>query len=189
MQQAWENVEKLLMEVRPHLLRAGIPERQVTMPEAKPEDIKVERYTEIFDWLHKLTLSPEWTNLLKVWKLVAPEVWQGYIDSEIKGLQEQLLLEKAQIAIRKLWKLNRPFFFGRKFKVKDGSESTPTDETPEATSETKQDDTRVRSQSGRVRSQKSGTPAHHRRRGRRPVLHQEGDGSPDGSGSGEQSGS
>lgn len=188
MQQAWEDVEKLLTEVRPHLLRAGIPERQLKMPEAKPEDIKSERYVEIFDWLHKLKTGPEYTKLMKVWRLVAPEVWQGYIDNEIKGLQEQKLLEAAQIDIRKAWKLNRPFFFGRKFKSNGDSNENPTDEKSEAAAAADQDGDSQSPEGRGVRSKRKRTPPHHRRRGRPAVLRGEGEGISDG-GPGESSGS
>lgn len=116
MKQAWDDVQALIDEMRPLLLQAGIPQRQVTMPEAEPEDIKSERYVEIFDWLHALKLSPEWDTTVKARALVKEDVWEMYRLHEIKGLQEQLILEAANIKLRKAWKRNRPFFFGRKFK-------------------------------------------------------------------------
>lgn len=149
------------------------------MPDAKPEDIKVERYVEIFDWLHKLKTGPEYLALLKVWKLVAPEVWQGYADHEIKGLQEQILLEKAQIALRKAWKQNRPFFFGRKFKTSEetnGSDKTTGNAKPTPEATTEQDGNPESPSGGGVRSEGKRTPSHHRRRGRPRVLRGEGEG-------------
>jgi len=177
MKQAWADVENLLTEVRPHLLRAGVPQRQLTMPDATPDDIKVERFVEIFDWLHKLKTGPEFLALLKVWKLVAPDVWERYKLLDIKGLQEQILLEKAQIVLRKAWKQNRPFFFGRKFKTEEpngDSPSTDTEPTTEATTE--QDGNPEGAAVGDIRSKGKRTPPHHRRRGRPRVLRGEGEG-------------
>jgi hypothetical protein len=124
MLQAWENVELLLNEMRPLLAQAGIPERQLKMPDAKPEDIKTERFVEIFDWLHRLKLGNEYQQVAKVRRLVPEAQWERYQLFEITGLQEQLLLEQANIKLRKAWKHNRPHFFGRKFKSKDEEAAT-----------------------------------------------------------------
>jgi hypothetical protein len=145
------------------------------MPEAAPEDIKSERFIEIYDWLHSLILSPAYQKLLKVWALVRPEIWEGYAAHGVKGLQEQILLEKAQIEIRKTWKRNRPFFFGRKFKVKEGSASE--NENPENQTESQQDGDSEVSPSGDVRPEGKRPAKRNRRRGRRKVLRAEGAGS------------
>lgn len=115
-------MEKLIAELRPHLLQAGIPERQVTMPTADPEDIKIERYVQIFDWLSNFKTSDEFAAYLKVWRLRTPSQWQSYIDLDITGLQEQILLEKANAVLKRRWKRNRPCFFGRTFKPKGEGE-------------------------------------------------------------------
>jgi hypothetical protein len=171
MQQAWDDVSKMLDGVRPHLLRAGIPERQLSMPTAEPVEIRIERYVEIFDWLHALTQSDEWAALMKAWKLRPEHIWEGYALHEIKGLQEQILLEKAQIAIRKRWKLDRPFFFGRIFKKEKPSDGdSSSDPQPETQATAEQDDNREGASGKRVRSQGDGTAPHHRRRGRESVY-------------------
>ena len=131
MKQAWENVQALIDDMRPLLLQAGIPERQTNMPEADPEDIKSERYVEIFDWLHALRMSPEWEKTTKARALVPEYVWENYRLHEIRGLQEQIILENANIALRKAWKRSRPFFFGRKFK-----KDKPDDEKSDKSSDT-----------------------------------------------------
>lgn len=170
MQQAWEDVEKMLQQVRPHLLRAGIPERQLSMPEAEPAEIRIERYLEIFDWLTALIASDEWTALMKVWKLRPERIWADYILHEIKGLQEQILLETAQAGIRKRWKLERPFFFGRKFKKGNHGDESSSD--PESTGETaaEQDGHPESASSGGVRSAGERAAARDRRRRRSGVL-------------------
>jgi hypothetical protein len=173
MQQAWDDVKALLDKVQPHLLRAGIPERQLTMPDAEPAEIRIERYVEIYDWLHALTQSDEWTNLMKQWKLRPEHIWAGYELHEIKGLQEQILLEKAQILIRKRWKLNRPFFFGRKFKKgkPDGDGDSSSDSESETETATEQDSPSESSSGRGVRSAGAGSAQGHRGRGRDGVLH------------------
>lgn len=133
MKQAWDDVQKLIDEMRPLLLQAGIPERQTKMPEAEPEEIKSERYVEIYDWLHALKLSSEWDTVKKARGLVKEYVWVNYKATGVQGLQEQIILENANIKLRKIWKRNRPFFFGRKFKK-------PNTENPDGeTSETETD--------------------------------------------------
>lgn len=148
------------------------------MPEAAPEDIKSERYIEIYDWLHRFTLGPAYQTLLKVWSLVTPRIWEGYERQGIKGLQEQILLEKAQIAIRKAWKQNRPFFFGRKFKVKDGS---PENQSPENNPSTEQNGDCQVPAGGGVQSEGTRAAARNRRHRKPRVLRDASSGvSPDG---------
>lgn len=130
MNQAWDNVQSLINEMRPLLLQAGIPERQIIMPDAKPEEIKSERYIEIFDWLHDLRMSPEWASAAKARSLVKEYVWANYKATGVQGLQEQIILEAANIKLRKAWKRDRPFFFGRKFKKgkPDGEQKQATEQ-------------------------------------------------------------
>jgi len=89
------------------------------MPDADPDVIPLSKFNEIFDWLHKFQLSDEWVAVLKVWALVPPHQWAGYDLHELTGLQEQILLEAALAKARKRWKLERPSFFGRKFRAKN----------------------------------------------------------------------
>lgn len=63
-------------------------------------------------------MSDEWTMVNSAWRLVPPHAWEAYKLHDIKGLQEQLTLEKHLVRLRKLWKQNRPSFFGRTFKAK-----------------------------------------------------------------------
>lgn len=122
MQQAFENVEKLLSDMRPLLLQAGIPERQTLMPTGRePDRIKLEVYVEAFDWLHRIYTSGEWAATVKARKLVPEERWATYKAHGFTGLQEQLILESANIKLRKVWKFQRPSFFG---KVYSDEEST-----------------------------------------------------------------
>lgn len=125
MQESWNQVKSLIDELKPFLLKAGVPVRQVSMPECDPDlnVIPLEKYNEIFDWLHFLKLGPEFEAVLKVWNLLKPEIWARYELMEITGLQEQILMEKALAKFRKRWKLNRPSFFGRKFRAKGSNEN------------------------------------------------------------------
>lgn len=177
MQQAWDDVQRLLNEVRPHLLRAGIPDRQLVMPLSPAGEIRVERYVEIFDWLHEFMLSDEWSALMKAWKLRPENIWENYRLHEIKGLQEQLLLEKAQVGIRKRWKLNRPFFFGRQFKKgkpDDGSDNSTTDASTENQTSAEQDADSADSAGGGVRSEGDRAASRDRGHRQRHVPHREG---------------
>lgn len=133
MQDSWNDVQKLIDELKFLLLKSGVPERQVTMPEASPQWIRPEKYIEVFDWLHNLKLSPEYLAAGKAWAMVKPDVWAMYELHGFTGLTEQLILQEALSNLRKRWKLNRPSFFGRKFRdnTDDPSESE-TDAEQEA---------------------------------------------------------
>lgn len=126
MQDSWKKVETLIDEMRKLLLLAGIPERQITMPTTDPDNtpavIPLARYNEIYDWLHMLLMSDEWAMVVSARQLVPDSVWDYYQLHDIKGQQEQLVLEKHLVKLRKRWKQNRPSFFGRCFKAK-GSKS------------------------------------------------------------------
>jgi hypothetical protein len=176
MQQAWDDVQRLLNEVRPHLLRAGIPDRQLVMPLSPAGEIRVERYVEIFDWLHEFMLSDEWSVLMKAWKLRPEHIWANYELHEIKGLQEQILLEKAQVGIRKRWKLNRPFFFGRQFKKgkPDGDSDSSSNESPQGETSSEQGGDSESPSGGSVRSEGDRAASRDRGHRQRHVPHREG---------------
>lgn len=142
MQQAWDDIAKLLESVRFILVEAKVPEHQVMMPRmvigcgeveqtvpADPLRVKIETYVAAYDWLHNLSISAEYAAVVKVKALLPQHVWDMYILQEFRGLQEQILLDKAQIALRKLWKRNRPTFFGKVYKHVEEEEST-TDADP-----------------------------------------------------------
>lgn len=124
MQQAWDNVAKLLADMTPLLAEAGIPVRQLKMPTGRPpEEIKIDQYTKAFDWLHLLKTSPQWERLVGIKALLPQKVWDLYKSHRITNLREQVLLAEAQLAVRKLWKCKRPSFFGRTYKLKEKDES------------------------------------------------------------------
>lgn len=124
MQDAWNDVSKLLDEVRQNLVEAGVPARQIKMPEGREaNDIKIEQYVKAYDWLHNFKLSPEYVALEKAIALVKPHQWVNYKATGIKGLREQTIRESAELAIRRLWKKNRPSFFGRVYKAREDSDS------------------------------------------------------------------
>lgn len=119
MQTAWNNVETLLNEMKPLLVEAGVPERQVAMPKGRePEEIKINQYSDAFDWLHDLKMSPAWESLLRAKALLPDHAWANYKAIGIKGSREQIILERAQAGVRRGWKQNRPSFFGRTYRPK-----------------------------------------------------------------------
>ena len=127
MQQAWSDVENLINEMRPHLLRANVPERQTTMPEGDAKRIHMKTYVKVFDWLHNLKLSDEYRGVLSIWNLLPEAIWTNYKTFGIKGHKEQILLEQAQAKLRKAWKQNRPSFFGRKIKDEQDTDQESAD--------------------------------------------------------------
>lgn len=114
MQQAFDNVKELLETMSFLLIEAGVPERQVKMPEGRPADqIKIEKYTEAFDWLHRLQQGDAMAAVQKAKALLPQGIWDAYKAHGFSGLREQGILEAAQVKLRKAWKTQRPSFFGR----------------------------------------------------------------------------
>lgn len=114
MREAFENVEAMLNELAPLLLESGIPEHQVRMPYGREaNEIKIEQYAKAFDWLHRLSISPQYEAVKKAKALRTEELWATYKAYGFKNLQEQVILEKAQDGLRRAWRYNRPSFFGR----------------------------------------------------------------------------
>lgn len=146
MLQAFENVETLLKELAPLLIESGVPTHQVKMPAGRlPEFIPVEKFAEAFDWLHLLSQSEAYAAVIKVKKLRTQEIWDRYKAYGIRGLQEQILLEAAQLRLRKAWKTNRPSFFGRVY----------NDAEREAAEAAEQDDNQQDSGSEQLRSEEA----------------------------------
>ena len=120
MQQAWDNVAKLLLDMTPLLAEAGVPARQLKMPVGRPpEEIKIDQFSKAFDWLHNLQQSSDWAKLVGIKALLPQKVWDLYKSHRITNLREQVLLAEAQLAVRKAWKNKRPSFFGRTYKPKE----------------------------------------------------------------------
>lgn len=114
MKEAFDNVKGLLDELSFLLIESGVPQHQVRMPCGRqPEEIKLERYVEAFDWLHRLASSREYAAVQKAKLLRPQQIWDAYKAHGFKNMQEQVILEKAQENLRRLWRTNRPSFFGR----------------------------------------------------------------------------
>lgn len=113
MNQAFENVEQLLNELRPMLLEMGVSEKACAMPTGYVESISADDYMTAFDFLHVISLSTEWAAVLKARALIPESHWVNLKLMGAHGLAEQKQLERSFIGLRRLWKSNRPCFFGR----------------------------------------------------------------------------
>ena len=111
-----ESIFGLLQKMRPLLLVAGVPEEQIRVRAGKP---RIETLSRAFNWLHDLYMSPEFENLISVWKLLPKETWAKYKLFEFEGLREQELLKVAQKKVLKLWKTKRPVIFNKDKKKND----------------------------------------------------------------------
>ncbi len=69
-----------------------------------------------FDWLHDLSMSFEYENVVKAYALVPPETWERYKLLEIEGLREQIILENASKELLKKWRSKRPRLLGKRKK-------------------------------------------------------------------------
>lgn len=61
-------------------------------------------------------MSFEYENMVKVYSLVTPEIWERYKLFEIEGLAEQAILEKASKKLLKKWRTKRPRLLGKRKK-------------------------------------------------------------------------
>jgi len=103
-------IESLLSKMRDILLVANVPGHQINMRSCA---FKIDTCTRAFDWLHDLYLSLEYEGIVKVYRLLPPEIWTRYKTLGIDGLAEQILLEKAAKKLLKRWRKQRPNMFGR----------------------------------------------------------------------------
>lgn len=116
-QESWKTIERLLNEMRPLLIEVGI--RNAVMPVVDPEvNIALSLMNDSFDWLHRLYLSPEYKAALRIFLCVPASHWEGYRANNIHNLREQVLLAEKAMPLRKLWRTNRPAFFGKVFNAR-----------------------------------------------------------------------
>lgn len=107
---ARSSIEKLLKDMQPVLLAAGVPKNQIRLRSGRH---KIETCAKAFDWLHDVFMSPEYIQMNYIWSLLPAEVWQRYDRLGITETREQGLLLIAQKNLLKLWKRSRPRLFGK----------------------------------------------------------------------------
>lgn len=118
MELSFNQVEGLFKEVQPFFLRAGISPHQCKLPTGDINIIPTQTYIDVFDWLSEILQSPEWEEVQRAWKLVPAKTWKEYETYEIKGLQEQKILNIALDKFRPLWRKDRPSaFFGKYYET------------------------------------------------------------------------
>lgn len=110
MRQAWDNVNTLMKDLRPFLERGKV---SCKMPTGDITQISIDKYNEVFDFIHNLLDSDEWEEVQKAWSLCPPERWQWYEDYEVEGLQEQHILNFACQKLARLWKQKPSGFFNK----------------------------------------------------------------------------
>lgn len=108
MSDARSTIENLLNEMRTILLVAGVPKKQINM---RCCAFKINTCNKAFDWLHELYMSPEYAAVVKVYKLLSPEIWTRYKVLGIEDLAEQVLLANAGKALWRRWRRQRPSMF------------------------------------------------------------------------------
>ena len=107
---AVSDIQRLLDEVAPFLLMAGVPARQIRI--AKGIDYKIQTCAKAYDWLHQFSMSPELHEIKKVRALRPESVWEHYTLIGVTELAEQDMLRDAGIALIKRWRVKRPRLFG-----------------------------------------------------------------------------
>ena len=114
-----ETLKGLLDEMRPLLIVAGVPKGQIRVRDGR---LQITTLSKAFDWLHDLKISSEFTELVKVRKLLPEATWKRYKLYEIEGLREISLLEAASKKVAKLWKSGRPRVFNKNRKTRANDE-------------------------------------------------------------------
>ena len=69
-----------------------------------------------FDWLHDLSMSFEYRNMVDAYALVPTIIWERYELMQIEGLREQVILENASKELLKKWRTKRPRLLGKRKK-------------------------------------------------------------------------
>lgn len=110
-----ETIVELLLELKPVLIKAGIPEKQLRIRRGKH---RVPACNRAFDWLHDIKLGTEYQEYKKVRALLPETTWDRYILFEIEGLREQKLHEQAAQKLRARWRRKRPAMFNSDLKKK-----------------------------------------------------------------------
>jgi hypothetical protein len=115
MQLAWDNVNDIFKLMQPRLADAGIT---VRMPEGDINQIAIDKYNEVFDFIHILSLSDEWARLKKFHDSVGEWRWQGFRDLGQKNAAEHRELRRHLAPFKALWKPPSGFF-NRKIKFQN----------------------------------------------------------------------
>jgi hypothetical protein len=128
--QSFDEVEKLLKEVKPFLLRVAVSEKSCSMPTGQIDLVDSQRYIEAFDFLYDLLKSEEWAEVQKHWGWCKPEVWAAYDLNGVTGLHEQRLLNTACQKLAKYWRTHKPNgFFGKHVDEPTAEDLNQTEET------------------------------------------------------------
>jgi len=110
-----ETLKGLLNSMRHMLVVAGVPKEQIRVRDGK---LQITTLSKAFDWLHNLKMSPEFSELVKIRKLLPETTWKRYKLYDIEGLREIALLEAASKKVVKFWKSGRPRIFNKNRKTR-----------------------------------------------------------------------
>ena len=105
-----QDIQRLLDEVAPFVILAGVPATRVRI--AKGIDYKIKQCARAYDWLHQFSLSPQLDKMKEVRALRPEDVWINYSNLGITGLREQKMLKEAGKALALRWSVKRPRMFG-----------------------------------------------------------------------------
>lgn len=114
-----ETINSLLDEMRPLLIVAGIPQKQIRIRDGR---LQIKTLSAAFDWLHDFKMSSEYEELVAVWGLLPEATWKRYKLFEIQDLREQVLLAEAVKKIARKWRSKRPGVFNANRKRRPDAE-------------------------------------------------------------------
>lgn len=96
-------IEAQAVEMRPITVAAGVSEATY----AKIMDVDPNLTVEDLENRHAFLIKVwenEYREVLEVWRLLPPAIWQRYTDFGETQLREQKLLKEAQKRLRKVWR-------------------------------------------------------------------------------------
>ncbi len=98
-----ERIAALQAEMKEVTLAAGVSEEMFN--KLQHVDVTTQKYhfQERVEFLENLRQA-EYQQILDIWKLLPPHVWQMYLDLGRTSLREQKLLNAARKNLRKVWR-------------------------------------------------------------------------------------
>lgn len=112
---AFQNVSDLFSPMQARLRDGGIT---VNMPEGDINQIPADKYAEVFDFIHQLSMCDEWMALDRFYKSVPQTRWDYFKLMDVKNAAEHKELKRKLEPFKKLWKPPNGFF-NRKIKFHD----------------------------------------------------------------------
>jgi hypothetical protein len=111
-------IEILVTEMRDLTIRSRVPENTYNKIIQVDQNLSPEELTNSLVFLRTVKLN-EYREVLDIWKLLPPNVWDMYWNLGERNLREQKLLRDAQRSLRTVWEKR----YGKEKSSVEGSNS------------------------------------------------------------------